>query len=748
MNKKAAFCTIFSIILAASAIAFGRTKTNQVKADSPQTIEYVDLGPGVFNPNQDNTPEEIFRPNVYSLAYRSKALMLFPNKNAYKDIPFNTIVKDTDLVDTDLRMVRIYTSETNYQTLDYYVRETSYAAYNIYADASINVSFHTRAGALEATDIYKIVFYEGFVLPYPIDNHDVKYVVQETLTFFNGNYHMLPEGSNITYAFEWDKQKYTDIDDGEEEGDNTPTDGIIPISACARKDDDYRIHFRGAHISEDHFKPENIHLLDEDDGTTRLLIFFGDLDYNPELSNSGVNVNASKFDISESNPNSYIHMLYEKIIFTLPDGSTISLKEVSNPTEKGLPTYNQYGEKGSISFLIGNVNNPSVENYNAKSFNTITISRGTEFPCYRYTAGLVASEIRYRQVDDITLSFSPFRYTLWATHADYLFTAANIEITSLSARHVSANTSELKVDGTAIDIGLSECNYQGLENTQIIAINENLTRFVYVNGRALFFAYPNVELKGYANLLGKENVLSIIIPMEVSEIKEIIVRRGCSIPSAIASPTTMEIYGGYISYNVLSSTGYEYKNNEFNKLSKIYWTLWFDGANPVRVTNASTYDFDGAPEGETTNKKQFLYWVDEEGSQVSGYVRITAGLEYYGVYKYFYEVNIKNVEKETSITVEKYTRLTEVDEVKDLIKPKKNGYAFQGYVDEDGNHFNINNRIMRDITLTATWIQTGEVVEEQQKGCKGDIVSSSILLCSISLFGVGLFLTKKKKLEK
>ena len=109
--------------------------------------------------------------------------------------------------------------------------------------------------------------------------------------------------------------------------------------------------------------------------------------------------------------------------------------------------------------------------------------------------------------------------------------------------------------------------------------------------------------------------------------------------------------------------------------------------------------------------------------------------------------NIKNVEKETSITVEKYTRLTEVDEVKDLIKPKKNGYAFQGYVDEDGNHFNINNRIMRDITLTATWIQTGEVVEEQQKGCKGDIVSSSILLCSISLFGVGLFLTKKKKLE-
>lgn len=733
--KKLALLFASSLLFASVGASFNHYQ--EAKADG-QITEYVDFGPGIFNPNQTGTPEDIFRPEVYSIAYRSDAFMFFPNQDIYHNIPFNTTVNIEDYADSDFSLIRIYTSPTEYKTIDYYFIASGMVKYNIYSDASINFALFTRDRALEANDIYKVVINEGFVLPYPVGDHDTKYVIKETLTFVNNSYHHMNVDADIVYAFEWDKQKYTEYDEEEQVEDR------IPIAAFARSDENYRVHIRGAHITEEDFIDTS--RLNIDDGTCRLLIFFGNNDYNSELRNSGVSIPAGKFNISEDDENSYIHKMYEKVLFHTPEGETLTLKEIADPATKGLPKYNLYGEMGTISFLIGNEGDESLPNYNALSFSSVTILRGAEFPSYRYTGGNSTSEIRYVQMDDITVELAAYKYTKWVTYSNYVFTAANISIDSVSARHVNVNTDDLVLDANVIDLGLSECNYEGTANAEILTIGENMLRYIYINGRSLYHAFNKTNIKAFANLAGKENTISIVIPLDASEITEIIVRRGCAIPSLVASSITMEIYGGYVSYFVDSSVSYEHKNNEFVKASKIYWTLWFEGKNPVRVSHGATYDFDTAPVGESNSKQRFVVWCDEEGEEAIGYQRITSGREYYGKYAYSYDVNFKNIDNEFSIIVPHYTRLTNCSDAQRALNPTRKGFVFQGYVDENGDHYNLNNRITRDITLTAVWVAVeGEPITQSTNSCGGNIVSTSIMLSVISLFGIVLIVCAKSK---
>ena len=198
---------------------------------------------------------------------------------------------------------------------------------------------------------------------------------------------------------------------------------------------------------------------------------------------------------------------------------------------------------------------------------------------------------------------------------------------------------------------------------------------------------------------------------ETSQITEIIVQRGCSIPSLVASSFTMEIYGGYVSYYVLSTASYALNDGAYQETTKIYWTLWFDGKNPIRVENTKTFDFSvSAPTGDNTDRQRFVKWINENGDDATGYKRITdmSSKEFFGVYIYSQYVEFKNIDKEFSVKVDRFTRLTNVDEVKDIIIPKRKGYTFQGWVDEEGNHYNIDNRVTRDLVLTATWISSSD----------------------------------------
>lgn len=758
MKKLTALVFLSSLILAsASSLFFADQHFEQANATN---IEYVDLGPGVYNPHQNEelgpayTPVENFRPNVYSIAYRggseTGALMLFPNKEIYKDIDFNVVVPESELVDTSFSYIRVYTSETEYKTLDYYFASSRPVSYNIYADAAQNVSIFLNRRVLPTHKIYQIVFCEGFVFPYASANHDTKYVLKETMTF-KSNYYNVESTSDLVYSFDWTKTLSTDIESGGED------EGIeaIPIAAfsvttprvAGGNIEDYRFQIRGGHIvPEDFVNPEE--RLNVDDHSCSLFIFFGDNDYNSEINNlRGVPVEPQYFDISDSET-SFIHTMYEKIIFTKPDGTTTTLKEVSNPLTKGLPVYNASGEFGCLVFKIGNNNAPDDENFNALSFTGVQILRGCQFPCARYTMGLTTKEYRYEQIDDITLSFSSYRYALWSTYSEFVFNAADIDITTIGARDININTPELVVKGTAIDIGLSECNYGEVTNKEILTISENMTRYIYVNGRALYYAYKGQTIYAYANLDGKTDTISIILPIEkASDITEIIVERGCSVPSLVASSTTMEIYGGYVSYYVQNTASYALKNGTYQETDKIYWTLWFDGKNPIRVSHLSTFDFsESAPQGENTDKKRFVKWQDENGIDITGYMRITSGKECFGVYVYSYSVEFKNVDKEFSIIVERNTRLTNVDSVQKYIIPSKEGYVFQGYVDEQGNHYNMDNRVTRDLVLTATWISTTDVTNKTKVNTPlviGVVIASvaAVVLCA----DLALFLVFRKK---
>lgn len=695
-----------SLILLSSFLTLGAVPTissQNVMADE-QKIEYVDIGPGIYNSNQTHTPIESFNSGKYSIAFRNNALMVFPNKNMYESISFNTSVNDNELIDTDFSKIRIYTSEKTYKTIDKYLISYSPVKYNIYADAAQNFAFFFEPDSLKPKDIYKICFEEGFVLPYPDANHSTKYILKETINFLYNSYGSEEAGDDIFFADEWMKQTTT-YDGGEE----TPVDegGIQVVPAAVfTQDPNYRMHIRGSNVTEqDHIDGK----LDEDDFSCRLFIFFGEGQYNPEISNMfNINIDSSKFDLSDSET-SYIKNLYEKVTFVTDDDEVLTLKDVANPFTKGLPQYNTFGERYCLSFKIGNEFAPTDRSFNGRSFKTITVHRGAQFPSYAYTHLGSRTEYRYEQIDDITLTISTFKQALWVTYAEYAFNAADIDVTSLNARHVNVNTNDLKLDATVIDIGLSECNYEGQINKEIITVGENLTRYVYVNGRAIYYAYDQTKISAYANLDGKTDTISIVIPENVNDIKEIIVQRGCSIPSLVASKAIMEIYGGYVSYYVLSSESYDRADGSstFNRSSKIYWTLWFDGKKPMRVQNATTFDFsENAPEGDSDETKRFVKWQDENGNDVTGYIRINSGREYFGVYTFIYKVEFKNIDKETSIRVDRYTRLTSVEEIQNLIIPLRNGYKFQGWVDEDGNHYNMNNRVTRDMTLTATWIET------------------------------------------
>ena len=759
MKKLSALILLTSLIAASGASLL--IKDNFLEQANAAVIEYVDLGPGVYNPNQNPdlgpayTPEDRFQPSVYSIAYRggenTGALMLFPNMGMYADIAFNVTVPDNELVDTSYNYIRIYTDETHYQTIDYYFASSNPVSYNIYADAAQNVSIYLDRHKLATHEIYQVVLSEGFVFPYASSDHSTKYVLKETMTFKN-NYYLDSSHSDLVYAFEWTKTMSTDIEgEGKEEGIET-----IPIAAfsvttprtAGGNVEDYRLQIRGEHIvPEDFENPEE--KLNNDDHACSLYIFFGDNDYNPDFNHMGnIPVDPNYFDISDSET-SYIHTLYEKVIFTTSNGETLTLKDVSNPNTKGLPIYNASGEYGCLVFKIGNINAPDDENYNALSFSNVQILRGCQFPSMKYTLGLTTKEYRYEQIDDITVSFSAIRYAKWSTYAEFVFTAANIDITTIGSRDINIHTDELTVKGTAIDIGLSECNYDDIPNKEILTISENMTRYIYVNGRALYYAYKGQKLYAYANLDGKTDTISIIIPEEkASDITEIIVERGCAIPSLVASATTMEIYGGYVSYYVQNTASYALKDGTYQETDKIYWTLWFDGKDPIRISHGSTFDFsESAPQGESNEKKRFVKWQDENGFDITGYIRITSGKECFGVYVYSFSVEFKNVDKEFSIIVEKNTRLTNVDKVQKYLIPTREGYLFQGYVDEQGNHYNMDNRVTRDLVLTATWVSTTDVVNKTSVNTPlvvGIVVASVAVVILAADLIVFLVLRKKK----
>lgn len=756
MKKRIAVLFITSLIGLSALISQERS----FKQANATNAVYVDLGPGVFNPAQSGTPEESFRPEKYSIAYRGSheegAIMLFPNNDLYKEKDFNTMVPVNGLTDTNFSKIRIYTNKTSYKTIDEYLsRGSNSTYYNIYGDAAQNVSFFLDRQKLPSQNLYKISLEEGFVLPYPSNDHSTKYVLKETMTFVN-RYYGVASHEDIIYSDEWTRISSSGEEEQEEEG--IVLQDIAAFSRTVGKGggrkEDYRLQIRGSDIKEEDFYIPG--KLDQDDYTCRLYIYFGDNDYNPEIYGQyNIPIPNDKMDLSDSET-SYLKTLYDRVLFITQEDETITLRQVSDPFTKGLPMYNASGESGCLVFNIGSFGDDSLPSYNGRSFKRITVLRDAQFPDYRYTHLESKTEYRYQQVDDISVELTNVQ-TLWALNALFAFNAADINITSVGTRKVNIDTAELKLNGVVLDIGLSECNYGDVVNQPILTIGENLTKYIYINGRSIYYSFNTKDIKAFANLDGKTSTISIVLPFEeTNQITEIIVQRGCSIPSLVASTITMKIYGSYVSYYVLATASYALNGNSYQETAEIYWTLWFDGKNPIRVENNKTFDFsENAPVGDNTDRQRFVKWINESGESIVGFKRINdmSSKEFFGVYIYSQFVEFKNIEKEFSVKVDRFTRLTTIDKVKDILIPKKKGYTFQGWVDEEGNHYNIDNRVTRDLVLTATWISNSEISGSTSQNNNLNVLSIvTISLASVAgivLIGdLILFLLLKKKSKK
>lgn len=728
--KKTKIVLLSLLFIAGSAASLLLTNNSKAANAAEAETIFCDIGPAKFNDKQTETPLDKFNGNNYSISIRGGKLLIYVNNDYYKNSPRAGSISTNELVDTNFNFIRFYTDENNYKLLPEYFATLPSYQYTVYNDAGLNIAFDLNTSLFRIKDIYQITFNEGLVFPYASEDHSKKLVLKQSLIFKYNDYH----GADVDDTFfssSWSK-----LINKKEEEEKKDIE-LIDIAAFAREKGDYRAHVRG--YIYDYEKQD----LDTDDGTARLFIFFGNNDYNPDIYNqSNVKLNAKNFDISDSST-SYIHTLYEKIFVTSKEGVVKTLLEIANPNEKGVPEYNSWGEFGSLVFNIGN-SYGGAESFCGTDVAYISIARGCQFPKFSYTNGGDLVETRYSQIDDITLNMLSPR-ALWSTSSEYCFNAADIEVSNFACRSVDVHSNSIDVTGTVIDIEMSENNYDGLINFEINIIGEVFTKYVYVNGRSLFYAFGNSHIRLFANLDGKVNTISVLIPLEASNVKEIIVQKGCSIPAAVSSNKSMEVYGNSISYYVSKSHSYSGSGTSFTEDAKIYWTLWFDGKNPKRVSNASTFDFDTVEPGESDETRRFVRWIDSNENAVTGYSKITSGKEYFGEYIYCHLVTVTGLEKTLQFRVDNYTRLTEFDDFKKYVNPTKSGFDFNGWELENGDHYNINNRIIQDTTIVATWRKATN--SNNNAVLITIIVSGSVFALSIGAIVFAFVYKKHKKVE-
>lgn len=735
MKKKTILFTslALSFLTLGSVFSFANKMENAF-ADEQRTV-YTDVGPGVMNMDSPNAGDTI-NVNNYSIAFRGapnqKYLMMFPNAGIYEGVPFSTNATSYEMVDTNLSMIRIYTSPTKYKTAKELV--ATYGApvqFNIFQDACLNVSI--PCFGIAADEVYMVTIAEGFVYPYaPSSSHDVKYVQSRTLNLTSSKYGS--GASDIVNAGDW-------LMDREISGDVIP----LSVDACSsdRSFGQYRAHIRG----NEPFGDQTLY----DNGSCYLLIFFGEGQYNPEINGRyNITVASKYFDVSENN-NSFLNTLYRKIHFETKQGEQLTLEDVSNPKTKGLPEYNIWGENNCLAFKIGNLNYLGVEtpyyvddvSYCATSFASMTIEGGTEFPCFATTNGDSIKNYRYVQSETIKVDISGGENPYWMVHSDLVFAYGDSLVTNVSASEESFTYNDEQSNKTFIHITLDNTNYAGLSNAFIKNPETDLLRYVYVNGRSL--KYKNESTVAVVNLNGRTNTISLSVDGETStSIKEIIVQKGCYIPSTSSDENGVSAYGKTAYFNVAKTGSYSRNNSSeaFTKTSSLEWTLWFEGANPKKVGNAKYFNMSNAPIPEKDGFT-FLGWLDEDGKDVTGNIQVYSGKEFFAKYEQIHTVTLINDKDVTIAHAKTYTRLTYQKDLLSKLYPHKDGYQFLGWFDEDDNFFNIDNQILRDMTLTAKYEKLSG--DASSKGCNGSIGITSSIVASISLLATGLVIKKKKE---
>ena len=438
----------------------------------------------------------------------------------------------------------------------------------------------------------------------------------------------------------------------------------------------------------------------------RYLFFFLPVDkYNTFMPDSEWRNNYLKVnDLSGYN-------ILDKIELDTWEGETLKLGDIVNITDI---QYNKWGEIGAIAFNIGSTDESNP--YGGTSFSAIRILEGCEFPDFKSTNGPGNVIKKYVQISTIQVTYEhvigvvPNFNTNWSVNTEMGYTAGVSDV------DYGKNENYL----TLYLRNVSDYSLSGEQKTCGYESDDFFGKYVYVNGISLYELGLKAEETQVSRMGSKNGIASFSVPVPSyengSEVKEIIIQKGCRIPSYYNNERGVSVYGE--NYYTIKDTVTFVKNGagEFEvKSGKTEWTVTFDGANPVKVKDYGRLGEKDIPEGAEKQGYIFVGWYNGI-LKLSANTQITEGVNFTSKYIKAYIVTFDyGTGKKETVTVGKNSKLT-------MPSDEKSGYTVVGWHTEDGELYNFEKNVRADMTLYAVWKKTGS-----SGGCSGDILGLGIM---------------------
>lgn len=407
------------------------------------------------------------------------------------------------------------------------------------------------------------------------------------------------------------------------------------------------------------------------------------------------------------------------IEFETWEGETKKLRDIYN--SNGDIVYRKFGDVSSIAFDIGKAD--SSNPYDGLAFKAIRILKGCEFPDYRSTNnGSVLK--KYVQVSTIQLTYelvvgveANFN-TNWFINTELGNEAevANVSFDNEGYFNINLNNMIDYPTENAIECCGFESSYY-------------FDKYVFLNGISLYELKKNSTENKSVSRMGYENgsaFFGIPVPSSVKsgDITEIIVSSGCRIPSYVNSEKGVAAYGEnyYTVHDTVTFT--KSADGVFAiKEGKTVWTLTFDNANPVKITDNTRLKASDIPDAPEKEGYLFVGWYNGIMELTPGTL-INSGLNYTSKYIKAHTVTLDYGNGKVEKVVVGHNRKLTIPE---------NGYVVEKWKTESGKIYNLEKNIRSDMTLYAV----GTSKTDNRAGCGSSIGYAniwSILVIAIPCF--------------
>lgn len=690
---------LLSLLASLTGSLFVNTNNAKV-AHADQEIVDTQVGPGVLNTRFATTQN----PDSYKLHLRDGGatwwLLLFPNNCDY-DGESPTQFVASQYVEDNFKKIKIYSNENNFVTASSIISTTStLPIFNQMSDACCNIGI-SLGNSFRANNVYKIVIEQGFVYPNLHEETTCKYMQSESQSFINNHYNK----SNTENYGDWAVEKLLS-------GDEEIIPAYIGYNSQRGGNRNYCCHMRSAGM--------------EGNGDCYLLFFFDTTVYNQDIKGVySVGVNTKYLNR---------YNFFDKVLLhQKSNGVTLTLREVLEGKELNC-FYNIWGENESFAIEIGNESNRTGSiDYAPNAFDYIIVEHGAEFPAYATTNGDSTKLIKYVQNQTIKMvdnKNDPITNDLY-----YL----NFSLGNTNVESVSVKNENVTIDGQEVNkpfVVLKLDNYDtDTTKTDGFLISEILLSKIYVNGKTIKSNNGN-KTKIIHNIDGEKTFGFSVENLTIDQIMEVIIRNACELPSANNSESGFKIYKTGSCYVTQESVCFSRSNSAqpfTRSTSEIKWCLWF-GDECVKIQNNRYFYYpDDLPADPVKENAEFVCWTYLDGSKLDADFRVKDSVEFVPYFIYYYHVTLHFDDSTKTLSVQDGDRLTDLD------VPYKKGYIFSHWTDKDGNFYNIDNSITKDIDIYAVY-----VVNENANGCKSSVVTCSSLICLLSISGAALLIKRKE----